>query len=249
MPIVWESSGRGEIPARPGSEPGDRDTLVPVHVAHMDALAACLVDGIAREAPGELLEGDTGLQPRERRADAVVDSLAESELRRDVAADVEAVGIRVLALIAVGGPEQQEDAIPRRDAAAVPLDVAGDGTHGVLRRRRPAQHLLDGAENRARVGQDAGILLRVPSEEHGGEAEQPGGRLAPGRAEQGAEADDLAVAETRRPAVVGLQLDVEEAADQPVVGARAQLPDQLEPVAQRLEPPGPGARRGGGAPG
>src|SRR4029453_3607416 len=116
MPIVWESSGRGEIPARPGSEPGDRDALVPVHVAHVDALAACLVDGIAREAPGEPPEGDTGLQPRQRRADAVMDSLAESQLRRDVAADVEAVGVGILALVAVGGPAHQGEAIPRRAA-------------------------------------------------------------------------------------------------------------------------------------
>src|SRR5262245_50049379 len=82
-------------------------------------------------------------------------------------------------------------------------------------------------------------------EQDGGEAEQPGGGLAPGRAEEGAEADDLTIGETRRSPVVGLQLDVEEAADQAVVGPPAQLPDQLEPVPQRLEPRRDGARRDG----
>src|SRR5262245_44969814 len=228
-----------------GSEPRDGDALVPVHVAHVDAPAARLVDRIAGEALRELLQGDPRLQAGERRPDAVVYPLTESQLRRNVAADVEAVRIRVLALVAVRGAEQEQDAIPRRHGAAVPFDVARDRADGVLRRRRPAQHLLDRAGDRAPVGEDAGVLVRVAREEHGGEAEQPGGRLAPGRAEQGAEADDLAIGEARRPAVVGLQLDVEEAADQPVVGPRAQLPDQPEPVTQRLEPRGDRTRRDG----
>src|SRR5262249_11166522 len=226
-----------------GSEPRDGDALVPVHVAHVDAPAARLVDGIAGEALRELLQGDPRLQAGERRPDAVVDALAEPQLRRDVAADVEAVRSRVLALVSVRGAEQEQDAIPGRHGAAVPRDVARDRADGVLRRRRPAQHLLDRARDRAWICQDAGVLVRVACEEDGGEAEQPGGRLAPGGAEQGAEADDLAVGEARRPAAVGLQLDVEEAADEPVVGPCAQLPDQLEPVAQRLEARGDGARR------
>src|SRR4029453_12216265 len=178
----------------------DGDAVVPVYVAHVDAAAGSLVDGVAREAPGEFLERDPGLQARERGADAIVDALSESQLRRDVAPDVEPVGVGVLPLVPVGGAEQEQDAIPRRDPAAIPFDVSRDRPYGVLGRRRPAQHLLDGAGNRARVGQDAGVLIRVAREQDGGEAEQPGGRLAPGGAEQRAEADDLAIGEARRPA-------------------------------------------------
>src|SRR5262245_52067928 len=73
-------------------------------------------------------------------------------------------------------------------------------------------------------------------EEHGGEAEKAGRGLAAGRAQERAEADDLAVGETRRRAAAVLDLGVEEVANQAVVGMRTQVLDELEPVAQRVQP-------------
>ena len=70
--------------------------------------ALALVDLVAREAAGELLEADPAFEPGERRAEAEVQAVTEAE--RDVrgALDVEAIGIVVLALVAVGrGGEQQ----------------------------------------------------------------------------------------------------------------------------------------------
>src|SRR5439155_14670130 len=129
----------------------ERDAREAVHVAHVHPAASGLVDGVPREALPELLEGDARLQARERGAEAVVHALAEAEGLRDLPVDVEAVGVAVLALVAIGGANEEEHACPLRHGPPVPLDVAHDGPRGVLRGRAVAQDLLD------RAGKPRGI--------------------------------------------------------------------------------------------
>ena len=56
----------------------------------------------ARVTAEQLFEGDSGFEPGQRRAKAVVDPVAEPEVRSVVAADVEYVGSREATGIAVG---------------------------------------------------------------------------------------------------------------------------------------------------
>ena len=84
------------------------DAREAVHVAHVDAAGVRLVDLVAREAARELLEPDPALEAGEGGAEAEVQAVTEAE--RDVrrSADVEAIGVVVLALVAVRrGGEQQ----------------------------------------------------------------------------------------------------------------------------------------------
>src|SRR5207248_2341451 len=62
-----------------------------------------VVDPPRREPLEHLFERDPAFEPRERRAQAEVDAIAESAVPVDLAAYVEAVRVGELALVAVGG--------------------------------------------------------------------------------------------------------------------------------------------------
>src|SRR5262249_41670068 len=157
------------------------------------------------------------LEPSERRAEAEVDTLPEGDGVLDRPADVESVGVRILPLVAIRRRDKKENAVALRHSLAVPLDVAGDGAGGILRRSAVTQHLVEGRGDAGRVGQDLPVLPRVLGEEDDRVGEEPGRGLAPSRPEERAEADDLALGEARGPAVVGLDLGLEERADEAVV--------------------------------
>ena len=86
-------------------------------------------------------------------AEAEVDAVPEREVLADLAMDVEPVGVVELALVAVGGADEEQDRAALRDGLPVDLDVARDVAPDVGRRRLEAQQLLD------RVG-DAGTGRR-----------------------------------------------------------------------------------------
>src|SRR5262249_16199950 len=149
------------------------------HVAHVDALAARLVDDVAGKALRELLEPDPRLEPREPRAEAEVDTLAEADVVGGRTVDVEAVRIRKAALAAVRGGDGEEDAIALPHAAAVELDVAGQRPCRVVRRSAVPEHLFEGVRNKGRVGEHPRILVAVASEEERRAREEPRRRLTP----------------------------------------------------------------------
>src|SRR5262245_7336257 len=112
-----------------------RYPLVPVHIAHVDALGARLIDDVVGEAAAELFERDPGFETGERGAEAEVDSLAKAQGDGNVARDVETVGIGKLALVAVGGGGEEQDAGAGGNGDAVPLDCAHHRAALILRRR------------------------------------------------------------------------------------------------------------------
>ena len=74
----------------------------------------------------DLVEGDPSLEAGQRGAEAEVQAVAEGEVVVDPAADVEAVAVGELAVVAVArGVEEQHHAALGDDPAVV-LDVAGD---------------------------------------------------------------------------------------------------------------------------
>src|SRR5688572_19178555 len=91
----------------------------------------------------QLLEHDAHLEPREVRAEAIVDALSEAEVRVRLAADVEAERLGEDALVAVRGHLPERHLVARADLLAAELDVAGGGAALVHARRGPAHDLLD----------------------------------------------------------------------------------------------------------
>ena len=73
------------------------------------------------EALGELLERLLAFEPGQRRAEAVVDAVAEGEVLDVGPADVDAIGVGEARRVAVGRREQGDDALARLD-----LDVADE---------------------------------------------------------------------------------------------------------------------------
>ena len=75
----------------------------------MRPLEITLIDLILGEAPEELLEGHSAFLAREALPNAEMVALSEMHRAVEFAADIEAVGILELALVAVGGACEQED--------------------------------------------------------------------------------------------------------------------------------------------
>ena len=67
-------------------------------------------------------------------------AFAEGELVRDLPRDVEAIGIGIFSLVAVGSPDQEKDPIPSRHRRTVPFHVACDRAGRILRGRGVAEH-------------------------------------------------------------------------------------------------------------
>jgi len=103
-----------------------------------------------------------------------MDAVAEGELTLDHAVDREMVRRVELALVAVGGPVDQEHLLPRRDALTVELDVAGQGPGQGLDRRIEAEALVHGPGEDVGICRDRTALTRVLREKHGAVADQVG---------------------------------------------------------------------------
>ena len=142
----------GQVPGRPGqfhrqvpvrtrsrsdSRPRKAPAFVPPH------------DGIGREpqrphAGQEGRERQLGLEPRERRAEAVVAGPAEGEVAVVRPADVEPIGVREPLGVAVGRGHHRDDRLPLADRPAAELAVRRGEPGGVLDRALEAEELLDG---------------------------------------------------------------------------------------------------------
>ena len=109
--------------------------------------------GVARE---RLLDQHLQLQARERGAEAEVPSARAERLVLGFAAQVEAVGVLVARLVAVGGDVPHHHLLALLDLLAVQLGVARRRAAEVRERREHPQRLLD------RVGHQRGVLQQQP---------------------------------------------------------------------------------------
>src|SRR5258705_9845508 len=127
MPVAAE-------PRRDGSEL-DREPQPALHVLGAGALRLGLAHRVVGDAPEELLERDAGLRARHVHAEAEVDAVAEAEHAARAAQDVEAVGLREFALVAVRRGEEEAHLLagpqpPGADRQLLDADAA------LARRRR-----------------------------------------------------------------------------------------------------------------
>src|SRR5205807_2979188 len=89
-----------------------RKRFPPPHRRRRSTPGVVPIDFPFGKAAQYFVERDPPLQPRERSAKAVVDAAAEREQLSDVAVDVEAIWIRVLAVVAIRGSAQAEQGAP-----------------------------------------------------------------------------------------------------------------------------------------
>ena len=132
-----------------------------------------------------LVERDAALEARERGTETEVQPVAEAQVVTDLAVDVEAVAVGEPPVVAVRRPvEQHHDAALGNDLAVV-LDVARDVARLDGRRRLEAEELLDRLRDERAVGRDLAPLVGVLGEHLAGPADEPRGRLVPGRRRAG----------------------------------------------------------------
>src|SRR5215468_3355232 len=117
---------RGDRSQRPVPAPSRRDRhhLEAAHVRLVRALETRLVHLVVGEAVADLLEHDARFEPRERLPDADVVAVAEVDLARRAARDVEALRIGELALVAAGRARDERDARALRNPDAVDRRIA-----------------------------------------------------------------------------------------------------------------------------
>src|SRR5690606_18003523 len=95
----------------------------------------------------EGLGDDAGFEAGEGRAEAVVDAVAEAEVVVGVAAQVEAVGLREVAGVAVGRREGDHQGGPGGDGCIGDSDIFGGAPEEGLDGSVVAERLLDGCRN------------------------------------------------------------------------------------------------------
>src|SRR5271166_1263769 len=95
-------------------------------------LGARLVDLVVGDRADQLLEGDAPLEARQSGAHAEVAPTAETEDRRVVAVELEAVGRLEHRFVAVGRTDQENGPAAGRDPGSVELDVDVGGPHDHL---------------------------------------------------------------------------------------------------------------------
>ena len=157
---------------------------------------------VVRVARQELLERDPRLEAGQRGPDAEVDAEPEADVTLDVTVDVEVLGIGEGPLVVVGGAGDQDHPRVGGDGDAVQGDVLLDPAALVVRRRVPAEHLLDRVRDERRVGHQLGPLVGVPVERDDAVGDQLGGGLVAGDGELEQSVRDLLVGERDLVAVV-----------------------------------------------
>ena len=105
------------------------------------------------EALERLIDQNPQLEAGERGSEAEVAAACAERLVLGVACDVEAVGVLVAGLIAVGGRVPHHDLLALADRLPVQLGVAGGGAGEMGERREHAQRLLDDRRHERAVRQ------------------------------------------------------------------------------------------------
>ena len=132
---------------------GKRDQPRTVVVWFCTALSQSTSQDVQRRE--DLLQSHPAFEAGEVRPEAEVDAVSERHVVVDLAMDVEAIGVREGAFVAVGGGRQKAQDRTLRDDPAVPFAVSGAVAGLDGRWRLESQQLLDGVGDRARGSRPA----------------------------------------------------------------------------------------------
>ena len=175
------------------------------------------VDVPLGEAVEHLVERDAALESGERRAEAVVNAVAEPEVLADLAMNVEPAGILPPTLVAVRGRDDEQHGRTRRHRLAVHLDILGDVAPDLRTGRLEAQELLDRVVDQRPVFDDLTPLVGVLGEHLAEPADQSRGGLVPRARDHRRVQQRLVARQSARHAVLVLELRVQQLGHQ-IVG-------------------------------
>ncbi len=148
-------------------------------------------DLIFRHAGEQGLECDPRLEPRERRAEAEMDPLAERDVAQRGPSELKRVGVGIPALVAVGRCPEQQHALPLRDSDAAELDVARRHPRPRLHGREIAQELLDRVRDPGQIVREGHAVGGPVLEQHERVCDQRRRRVDARQEEEPAHAVDL----------------------------------------------------------
>lgn len=138
-PSVAIPSGRGSAPCFDlDRKPGMADLEL-----RSGTLQPALHDPKPAHPVQKDLEQDTAFQASQMGADAMMPADAQRQMARRLSMDVEALPVRKLPLVAIGGLEQQEEPIPTPDAMAAEIDVFERRPADMLKDTLMPKHLLE----------------------------------------------------------------------------------------------------------
>ena len=108
----------------------------------------------ASEAFKEIGDGDPGLHPRERGADAEVDAMAKSDVRIGVARNVEFVRPFEVFRVTIGRPDNRKNQLARQERLTAKLDLSRGCAHHPLQRCAIPQGFFDRGRQKLHVGSE-----------------------------------------------------------------------------------------------
>jgi hypothetical protein len=144
------------------------------------------------------VQAEACLEPSESRADAIVDTVPEGEVRRFTSAGVgeECAGRGVAGGIIVGGTDADRHEGARGDDAPTEFDIDERPADGSLHRTLQPQHLLDERVTLVAMGVEVPEPLRLSHESCDETSEQAGRREIAGRQEHAAGTHDVSVVQS-----------------------------------------------------
>ncbi len=122
------------------------------------------VDLEARDAAQQLCEDHAPFETRYVNPDAVMQAVAEAQVADGAPVNVEVIGALELALVAVGGLQQQKDPLTGRDPPSTHDDLAERGAPHGLQHSLVANQLLEGAGDERRIACEVLALVRMAAQ-------------------------------------------------------------------------------------
>ena len=133
----------------------------------------------------QVREGDLRLQPGQRRAQAVVDAVAERQVPRSLPAKIQPVRVGVPGRIAVRRAQRDDHRVAAADARPADLDgLGGEPVGRVVDRVHVPEQFLHRAAKQRRVGLQPGELARVEQQREHAAGDQVDRGLMSGHQQQ-----------------------------------------------------------------
>ena len=151
------------------------------------------------QAAPQCREGDFRFDARQAGAKTVVDAMEEAEMWDRAPGYVETVGVGKLRGVAVGGANEQGEAVAFADIRSAELSVLANAIGPLLDRSVVAQQLVDGAGQELRPRLEQRPLRRRTQQRPHGEAKKILGRYMAGEEQENAVSQQIVISQARAP--------------------------------------------------
>ena len=162
----------------------DRQVPQPAQRYHFAPFNPVCCQPQPRHPPQQGRDRQLGFKPCQGRAQTVVDTVAEGDMRVVLTGDIEPVGCGKLRRVMVGRAEHNQDLLVLLNTLAANFDLAKRNPGRHLHRPVVSQELLNRGPNQAGGGPESGQLLGMPQQGQQPVANQIHRRLMAGRKQE-----------------------------------------------------------------